>query len=99
MAAVAISTTQPNSPFGETYAALDVALACQTRILLEKLQDLGLLSRQADASRIGEVIFNNTNMNFMTFVKSEEMTMDQLRQQLRCQHTAILQGWLQSFQP
>lgn len=97
--AVAISTTQPNSPFGETYAALDVALACQTRILLEKLQDLGLLSRQADASRIGEVIFNNTNMNFMTFVKSEEMTMDQLRQQLRCQHTAILQGWLQSFQP
>lgn len=97
--AVAISTTQPNSPFGETYAALDVALACQTRILLEKLQDLGLLSRQADASRIGEVIFNNTNMNFMTFVKSEEMTMDQLRQQLRCQHAAILQGWLQSFQP
>jgi AcrR family transcriptional regulator len=92
--AMAISTTQPNSPFGETYAALDVALSRQTCALLAKLQDMGLLSPEADAARIGEVIFNNTNMNFVIFVKSEPMSMDELRELLRQQHAAILRGWM-----
>ena len=91
--AMAISTTQPESPFGETYADLDVALASQTCQLLEKLQELGLLSRAADAGSLGEVIFNNTNMNFVGFVKSEAMAMGELRSLLRRQHAAILAGW------
>ncbi|MCX7351235.1 MAG: TetR/AcrR family transcriptional regulator [Alphaproteobacteria bacterium] len=88
--AMAISTTQPTSPFGETYAALDVALARQTCQLLEKLQELGLLSRAADAGSLGEVIFNNTNMNFMVFVKDADMTLAELRNHLRRQHDAVL---------
>ncbi len=91
--AMAISTTQPSSPFGETYAALDVALARQTCELLEKLQALGLLSRDADAASLGEVIFNNTNMNFIVFVKEEAMGMAELRETLRRQHGAVLAGW------
>jgi len=91
--AMAISTTQPESPFGETYADLDVALASQTCQLLEKLQELGLLSRTADAGSLGEVIFNNTNMNFVGFVKSEAMAMGELRSLLRRQHAAVLAGW------
>ena len=91
--AMAISTVQPTSPFGETYAALDVALARQTCALLVKLQELGLLSRRADAAGLGDVIFNNTNMNFIVFVKSEPMTMEDLRSQLRHQHGAVLAGW------
>jgi AcrR family transcriptional regulator len=91
--AMAISTVQPTSPFGETYAALDVALARQTCALLDKLQELGLLSRRADAASLGDVIFNNTNMNFIVFVKSEPMTMEDLRSQLRHQHGAVLAGW------
>jgi AcrR family transcriptional regulator len=91
--AMAISTTQPSSPFGETYADLDVALALQTRQLLEKLQALGLLARAADAGSLGEVIFNNTNMNFIVFVKDEGMAMDELRSLLRRQNAAVLAGW------
>ena len=91
--AMAISTTQPSSPFGETYAALDVALARQTYELLERLQALGLLSRKADAEGLGEVIFNNTNMNFIVFVKTEAMEMAELRALLRRQHGAVLAGW------
>ncbi len=90
--AMAISTVQPTSPFGETYAALDVALARQTCALLVKLQELGLLSRRADAAGLGDVIFNNTNMNFIVFVKPEPMTMEDLRSQLRHQHGAVLAG-------
>ena len=88
--AMAISTIQPKSPFGETYAALDVSLAQQTSRLLEKLQSLGILSSRVDIERIGEVIFNNTNMNFITFVKSEDMTLKELRGKLRHQHHAVL---------
>lgn len=91
--AMAISTTQPSSPFGETYAALDVALARQTCHLLSRLQDLGHLSREADAESLGEVIFNNTNMNFIVFVKTEAMEMAELRALLRRQHGAVLAGW------
>lgn len=91
--AMAISTTQPSSPFGETYAALDVALARQTCALLHQLQNLGLLSRDADARSLGEAIFNNTNMNFICFVKSEAMGMAELRGRLRRQHGAVLMGW------
>jgi AcrR family transcriptional regulator len=91
--AMAISTTQPESPFGETYADLDVALAHQTRQLLEKLQALGLLAQEADAGSLGEVIFNNTNMNFIVFVKDEAMAMDELRSLLRRQNAAVLAGW------
>ena len=91
--AMAISTVQPTSPFGETYAALDVALARQTCQLLEKLQALGTLSREADAKSLGELIFNNTNMNFVAFVKCEEMALADLRRLLRRQHGAVLAGW------
>lgn len=91
--AMAISTTQPTSPFGETYAALDVALARQTCKLLEELQLRGVLSPEADARSLGEVIFNNTNMNFMVFVKSEAMGLAELRSLLQRQHAALLAGW------
>jgi AcrR family transcriptional regulator len=91
--AMAISTVQPTSPFGETYAALDVALARQTCLLLERLQELGLLSREADAAGLGEVIFNNTNMNFIVFVKTEAMGLEALLGLLRRQHRAVLAGW------
>ena len=91
--AMAISTTQPSSPFGETYADLDVALASQTRQLLEKLQALDLLAPAADAGSLGEVMFNNTTMNFIAFVKDETMDMATLRAALRRQHGVVLAGW------
>jgi len=91
--AMAISTTQPESPFGETYAALDVALAQQTCDLIEKLQTLGSLSREAEPQALGEVIFNNANMNFIVFVKDEKMTMTELRSHLRREHRAVLAGF------
>lgn len=91
--AMAISTVQPASPFGVTYSSLDVALARQTCALLEKLQALGILSGEADVQSLGEVIFNNTNMNFAVFVKAEEMEVEELLRLLRRHHRAILLNW------
>lgn len=90
--ALAISTQQPASPFGETFMGLDTALARQTCSLIAKLQSLHLLDPDADARSHGEIIFNNTNMNFINFVKTESMTIPELRATLRRQHHALIQG-------
>jgi AcrR family transcriptional regulator len=90
--AMAISIRQPESPFGLTYAALDVALARQVFRLIERLQQLGLIVPKVDAKSIGELIFNNTNMMFVVFVKSEAMTVQHLRTNLRRQLRPIVLG-------
>jgi AcrR family transcriptional regulator len=90
--AMAISIQQPDSPFGLAYSALDVALAQQTRNLIEKLQAMGMLNERADAETFGELIFNNTNMMFTVFVKSECMTVKHLRVAIRKQLRPVISG-------
>ncbi len=88
--AMAISTQQPESPSGETYAELDVALARQTCGLVEKLQGLGLIRTGIDPRAVGELIFNNMNMMFIVFVKSAKMTMTELRAAIRRQNRPLI---------
>jgi AcrR family transcriptional regulator len=88
--AMAISTQQPDSPCGVTYAALDKALARQTCRLVEKLKYLGLIAGWSNSRSIGELLFNNTNMNFIIFIKSEAVSVAQLRATIRRQHRTII---------
>jgi AcrR family transcriptional regulator len=88
--AMAISTQQPDSPFGVSYAKLDIALARQTCRLIERLQALGLVNPKVDARSLGELIFNNTNMMFTVFVKSGPMTVAHLRAAIRRQLRPIV---------
>jgi AcrR family transcriptional regulator len=88
--AMAISTQQPESPFGRTYGDLDRALTDQTCALIARLQELGLVRRDADARSIGEMIFNNTNMMFIIFVKDEAMSIAELRATIRRQNQPLL---------
>lgn len=83
--AMAISIQQPDSPFGIAYAELDIALARQTCSLIEKLQSLGQVDAKVDAKALGELIFNDMNMMFTVFVKSADMTVNQLRAAIRRQ--------------
>lgn len=88
--AMAISTQQPGSPFGRTYAALDRALTKQTCALIAKLRDLGAVRAEVDVRGVGEMIFNNTNMMFIEFVKNETMAINQLRTAIRRQNRTLL---------
>ena len=88
--AMAISTQQPESPFGKTYGDLDRALTDQTCALIARLQELGLIHSDIDARSVGEMIFNNTNMMFTTFVKNEPMTTGDLRTAIRRQNKPLL---------
>ena len=88
-AAMSISTQQPQSPFGMAYSKLDVALTRQTCKLISKLKTLGLVRINCDTKAAGELIFNNLNMMFVGFVKSENMTLASLRAQVRKQTKLI----------
>lgn len=88
--AMATAIQQPNSPFGITYAELDVALARQVFQLIKRLQALEMVDPKVDARSLGELIFNNTNMMFTVFVTSEIMTVPQLRSAIRRQLRPVI---------
>jgi AcrR family transcriptional regulator len=88
--AMAISIQQPRSPFGLTYSAQDLALAKQTCDLIRALQKHQHIRRDVDAKALGELIFNNTNMMFTVFVKSDDMTVRQLRAAIRKQLRPVI---------
>lgn len=90
--AMAITTQQPDSPFGIAYGELDEALARQTAKLVKKLQTLGLVQVGVDAQGIGEMIFNNTNMMFTIFVKREEMSVADLLARIRRQNRTLVKA-------
>ena len=88
--AMAISTQQPDSPFGKTYAALDHGLTDQTCELVERLKCLGLVRSETDVRAAGELIFNNMNMMFIEFVKHEVMPLQDLRAAIRRQNEVLV---------
>ena len=88
--AMAISTQQPDSPFGRTYSSLDRALTDQLRSLIGRLQELGLVRAEIDGRTVGELLFNNMNMMFIEFVKSDEARMADLRAALRRQNSILV---------
>src|SRR5262245_11492281 len=90
--AMAISTQQPDSPFGRTYTGLDRALTGQICALVVRLQELGLVRRAADARSLGELVFNNMNMMFIEFVKRDEATISELRGAIRRQNRVLVEA-------
>jgi AcrR family transcriptional regulator len=90
--AMAISTQQPDSPFGRTYTALDRALTGQICALIERLQALGLVKGAVDARSLGELVFNNMNMMFIEFVKRDEATISELRGAIGRQNRVLVEA-------
>jgi AcrR family transcriptional regulator len=89
---MATSTQQPNSPFGKTYSALDMALADQICSLISVLKKLGLVQEGVDTRGVGEMLFNNQNMMFIDFVKNDDMTLKQLCTRIRRQNKTLLKA-------
>ncbi len=77
--AMAITTRQPDSPFGREYRALDARLANQVCGLIARLQQAGRVRGDVDVQAVGEMFFNNTNMMFIVFVKDEAMSLAALK--------------------
>lgn len=69
--AMAYSISAPDTPFGKRYAELDGLLRTQVCNLLRTLQTQGRARVGVDMSAVGEMVFNNLNMMFIEFTKSE----------------------------
>jgi AcrR family transcriptional regulator len=88
--AMAISTQQPDSPFGQTYSSLDRALTGQIRELIARMQELELVDAEVDGRTVGELLFNNMNMMFIEFVKDDATRISDLRADLRRQNRILV---------
>lgn len=90
--AMATSTQQPDSPFGQTYGELDRALTDQICALIGRLQELGIVRADIDRRPVGELVFNNMNMMFIEFVKREDAGIPQLRAAIRRQNRILVEA-------
>lgn len=88
--AMAISTQQPDSRFGRAYCDLDRRLADQIRRLIVCLQRMRAVRPAVDPSALGELLFNNMNMMFINFVKSETMSVKTLLSAIRRQNRSVV---------
>lgn len=69
--AMAFSISAPDTPFGRRYTELDGLLRGQVCDLIATMQARGLVRVGLDVAALGEVVFNNLNMMFIEFTKSD----------------------------
>lgn len=90
--AMAITTSQPTTPFGLLYGDLDERLADQVCALIERLQQAGRVKADVDSRAVGEMLFNNTNMMFIIFVKDEALDLADLKARIARQNRLLLRA-------
>jgi AcrR family transcriptional regulator len=90
--AMANALSQPSSPFGLGYAALDRKLADQVGELVACLQERGQIDAAIDARTAGDVLFEAVNSLFMGFVAREEMPVALLKKRLTAQVRVVFVG-------
>lgn len=69
--AMALSIGAPDTPHGARYTELDARLRDQVCALLDRLRARGLVREDVDTRAVGEMVFNNLNMMFIEFTKSD----------------------------
>lgn len=69
--AMALSILNPDTPFSRRYSELDGFLRDQMCSLIVALQAFGKVQTAVDAIALGEALFNNLNMMFIEYVKSD----------------------------
>ena len=69
--AMALSILNPDTPFSRRYSELDGLLRSQVCSLIHALQTNGTVQPNLDANALGEALFNNLNMMFIEYVKSD----------------------------
>ncbi|MES2142874.1 MAG: TetR/AcrR family transcriptional regulator [Pseudomonadota bacterium] len=88
--AMAISIEAPDTPFSRRYTALDGLLCQQVCDAIAALQRRGRARIGISATDVGALIFNNLNMMFIEFVKSDPMTLDQLSETVARQNRPLV---------
>ncbi len=86
--ALGFSISAPDAPYGRRYTELDALLRDQVCALLLALQTRGRVRVGVDARALGEVVFNNLNMMFIEFTKSD-VSVDALKSAVSRQNAPL----------
>ena len=87
--AMALTISDPGTPFSLRYTAHDRSLAGQVTALVAELQGRGLARAEVAAAAVGEMLFGALNQLFTEFVKDEPMTLEALKAQVAAQNAAL----------
>jgi AcrR family transcriptional regulator len=89
--AMAQAIERPAAQFSRRYTDLDRRLSKQVCACFERLQQQGMVRNDIDTDAIGEMVFNNLNMMFIECVRSDTMTVSEVRATVARQNQPLAQ--------
>ena len=87
--AMALTISDPGTPFSARYTAHDRSLTSQVTALVAELQRRGVARADVPPAAIGEMLFGALNQLFTEFVKDEPMPVAALKAQAAAQNAAL----------
>jgi len=88
--AVSASTASSNKKFTKEYRNVDQQLKNQIIDLMHALHNEQVFNDSVDPQSLGEIVWNNVNQMFTTFIGDEEMELDSLKTNLHEQTATIM---------
>lgn len=87
--AMALTIQQSSAPFAKQYLEIDRRIRVQISSLLLDLQSRGRIPTRLNAEQVGDLVFNNINMTFIDFIRSDETTVEDVRKIFEAQNRTI----------
>lgn len=88
--ALSLSILQPKSQFGEQYAETERLLGNLLAEYFVTLASRGKVKGTKNPAALGHILFSTISVMFEAFIITDEMTMDELKSNLRVQTDVIL---------
>jgi AcrR family transcriptional regulator len=88
---IAVSQTMldPQSEFCRRYVELDDRLSDQVCNFIRRMQAAGHIRLEIDEGPVGALLFNNVNMNFLAYIRSDTLTAAQVRDAVHVQSAPL----------
>lgn len=88
---IAVSQTMlnPQSEFCRRYVELDERLSEQVCDFIRRMQAAGHIRAEVDPAPVGALLFNNVNMNFLAFIRSDSLTARDVRDAVKVQSAPV----------
>ena len=79
----------PQSEFCRRYVELDERLSEQVCDFIRRMQAAGHIRAEVDPAPVGALLFNNVNMNFLAFIRSDSLTARDVRDAVKVQSAPV----------
>ncbi|PLS22922.1 TetR/AcrR family transcriptional regulator [Neptunicoccus cionae] len=77
--AVSQSMLDPRAEFSLRYVEMDNRLSKQCCRFVRVMKEAGLIRAEVPSEPVGELLFNNVNMNFIDYIRSDTLTGEDVR--------------------